>query len=249
MTVGDYCQKVYYLTMIDVERAEVSWMAVYYDGISLQNQRKVNMDSLLLKKRVLSGQALCLAAVCDGVGSLDRGALAASLAVRMLSTWFEELESVNRIGLQLRDRVMEIHQRVSETARGYQIRTASTLSALLLDEARYYVVHLGDSRIYCLRDGILERLTKDQACGNCLTSYLGQDKQPDILYNEDILREGLFLLCTDGLYKQLDDMFIQRELTGKGKKHLKKTVGRLAECAVERGERDNISLALVLKER
>lgn len=207
------------------------------------------MDSLLLKRRSLAGRELCLAVVCDGVGSLEQGAFAASAAVRMLSVWFEKLESANRIGLQLRDYVMEIHQRVLEAARGYQIRTASTLSALLLDGERYYVVHIGDSRIYCFRNGIFERLTQDQVrCGR-VTSCLGHENRPNIQYNEGILYGELFLLCTDGLYKRLDDDFFQTELAGKDKKCLKKTVEQLAQCAVGRGEKDNISLALVLNER
>ena len=224
-------------------------MAVYYDGISLQNRRGTNMDSLLLKRKTLAGRELCLAVVCDGVGSLVQGAFAASVAVRMFSTWFEKLESENRIGLELRDYVMEIHQRVLEAARGYQIRTASTLSALLLDGERYYVVHIGDSRIYCFRDGVFERLTQDQVCCGRLTSCLGYENRPDIQYNEGTLQGELFLLCTDGLYKHLDDDFIFFVLKGKDKKLLKKTVERLARCAVDRGEKDNISLALVLNER
>ena len=207
------------------------------------------MDSLLLKRRSLAGRELCLAVVCDGVGSLEQGAFAASAAVRMLSVWFEKLESANRIGLQLRDYVMEIHQRVLEAARGYQIRTASTLSALLLDGERYYVVHIGDSRIYCFRNGIFERLTQDQVrCGR-VTSCLGHENRPNRQYNEGILYGELFLLCTDGLYKRLDDDFFQTELAGKDKKCLKKTVEQLAQCAVGRGEKDNISLALALNER
>lgn len=224
-------------------------MAIYFDGISLQNHRKVNMDSLLLKKRTLSRQELCLAAVCDGVGSLEQGALAASLAVRMLSAWFEKLENITRIGLQLQDYVMEIHQEISDRARSYHVQTASTLSVLLLDGARYYIVHIGDSRIYCLRNGSLEQLTQDQVCRNRLTSFLGHEQRPHILYNEGVLQGEIFLLCTDGLYKQLDDEVFRAELAGMGKKHLKKTVERLAECAVRRGEKDNISLALVLNER
>lgn len=224
-------------------------MAVYYDGISLQNRKGTNMDSILLKRKTLAGRELCLAVVCDGVGSLEQGAFAASAAVRMFSTWFEKLESENRIGLELRDYVMEIHQRVLKAARGYQIRTASTLSALLLDGERYYVVHIGDSRIYCYRDGIVEQLTQDQVCRGRLTSCLGHENRPSIQYNEGVLHGELFLLCTDGLYKRLDDSFFQSELAGTDKKRLKKTVEQLAQCAVEQGEKDNISLALVLNER
>lgn len=57
-------------------------MAFFYDGISLQNGRSVNMDSLLLDSWQVGDEELCLAAVCDGVGSLTDGAFAASSAAR-----------------------------------------------------------------------------------------------------------------------------------------------------------------------
>lgn len=224
-------------------------MAVYYDGISLQNQRKVNMDSLLLKRRSLGGQELCLATVCDGVGSLEQGALAASLATRMLSVWFDNLKDTSRLGLRLRDHVLEIHKRVEESARTYQIHTASTLSALLLDRVRYYVVHVGDSRIYCAWEGSLVQLTQDHVSCGRLISCIGHEKPPSIFYNEGILRDELFLLCTDGLYKRMEDAVLQAELMKVEKKHLRKTIEHLVGYAIDKGEKDNISLALILNER
>lgn len=61
-------------------------MACVYDGISLTNGRAVNMDSLLLKSRTVAGTEVCLAAVCDGVGSLADGALSAQWASRCCTT-------------------------------------------------------------------------------------------------------------------------------------------------------------------
>ena len=57
------------------------------------------MDSLLLKKRIISGDEVCLAAVCDGVGSLESGAVASSLAIQMLIEWLNGVEDTERIGL------------------------------------------------------------------------------------------------------------------------------------------------------
>ena len=62
-------------------------MACLYDGISLQNQRPVNMDSLLMKERAIDGRSVCMAVVCDGVGSMTDGAFAASSAVRQPRTY------------------------------------------------------------------------------------------------------------------------------------------------------------------
>lgn len=80
-------------------------MACVYDGISLTNGRAVNMDSLLLKSRTVAGTEVCLAAVCDGVGSLADGALSAQWAVQMLYNWLENLEDAEELGARLRDYV------------------------------------------------------------------------------------------------------------------------------------------------
>lgn len=62
-----------------------------YDGISLQNQRAVNMDSLLLKTRMIQGRNFCIAVVCDGVGSMQDGQFAAVTAVTLLNHWFTSM--------------------------------------------------------------------------------------------------------------------------------------------------------------
>ena len=69
----------------------MSSTAYLYDGMSLQNKRKSNMDSLLLKERRIDGQNVYLAVVCDGVGSLENGGFAAATAVRLLSDWFDSV--------------------------------------------------------------------------------------------------------------------------------------------------------------
>ena len=106
------------------------------------------MDSLLLKKRIISGDEVCLAAVCDGVGSLESGAVASSLAIQMLIEWLNGVEDTERIGLALIETVQNINEAVVRESNEKGIRTASTLSALLLAGGRYYTAHVGDSRIY-----------------------------------------------------------------------------------------------------
>ena len=58
-----------------------------FQGVSIQNQRSQNMDRLLIKEKKVIGGNIYLAAVCDGVGSLEDGAFAASIAIHMLDGW------------------------------------------------------------------------------------------------------------------------------------------------------------------
>lgn len=221
----------------------------YYDGSSIQNRRATNMDSVLIKERRIDGRSVCLAVVCDGVGSLADGAYAASSAVQLLSEWMDQLRDTQRLGLRLRDRVLEINRSIVRSARDSGVQTASTLSALLLLDGRYYVVHAGDSRIYLWQDGALRQLTMDQTASGRLTACIGRQETVPLLYNEGAEDGARFLLCSDGLYRRMDADFLQRELARLSRKNLRKTMERLMRFALERGETDNVSLALVICEK
>lgn len=206
------------------------------------------MDSLLLKERVIGGAPVCIAVVCDGVGGLVDGAFASSAAVRMLREWFDRIGSLRRRGLQMRDAVLEINVRIVREARERGLHTGTTLSALLLAEDCYYVVHTGDSRIYMYRDGALEQLTDDQAQSGRLTACLGRGEQTDLYYNEGSVQNGRFLLCSDGLYKRMESALLRATLESLDPKNMKKSIEQMIGHVTGQGESDNISLAVVLKE-
>ena len=87
-----------------------------YDGISLQNQRAVNMDSLLLKTRMIQGRNFCIAVVCDGVGSMQDGQFAAVTAVTLLNHWFSQIEDDCVCGPCLREQVLKVNRAIYEEA-------------------------------------------------------------------------------------------------------------------------------------
>ena len=219
-----------------------------YDGISLQNRRKSNMDCVLLKERVIAGKPVFLGVVCDGVGSMADGAFASSTAVRLLSDWMDSLETTKRIGLLLLEYVNEINQRIVFAAAERHLQTASTLSALLLCEDNYYVVHVGDSRIYSYKNSVLTQLTHDQSSNGKLTSCLGRYERTTILYNEGLYTGEKFLLCSDGLYKRMSNAEIATEMSKIHAKNLYKSIEKMAQRVVEQGEKDNVSLAILLND-
>lgn len=203
------------------------------------------MDSLLLKERRIQGTAVCIAVVCDGVGSLTNGAFASSAAVQMLSEWFSSLNGLQRLGLQMRDCVLKINRHIVQEAREWQLHTGTTLSTLLLADKRYYIVHTGDSRIYLSQNGFLKQLTEDQSSGGRLTACLGHGEKAELYYNEGGYQDGCFLLCSDGLYKRMDLAFLQAELEKINSKNMRTSIEKLIRFVTSRGESDNISLAIV----
>lgn len=219
----------------------------HYDGISITNQRTTNMDSLLLKEQMIEGETVYLAVVSDGVGSTKDGAYASATAIKMLGAWFAEQDELERIELRLRSCVLQINQTILKSAAQYQLNTAATLSVLLLARRRYYIVHLGDSRIYGWQKENITLLTQDQVSETGkLTSCLGHMTRPQIIYNEGEANKTSFLLCSDGLYKRMSPGFLTEQLKKLTNKNMKKTLEKLAQYAIERGEKDNITLALIL---
>ena len=222
-------------------------MAFFYDGVSLQNRRSANMDSLLLSARDAAGQSLCMAAVCDGVGSLADGAFAAAQAARMLRNWFENLEDAEALGPRLRAYAATVDLGIAARAAARGLDTACTLSCLLRWEEGYCVVHTGDSRVYLREDGTLRQLTRDQTRAGRLTSALGRGAE--LLYTEGARKPGQrFLLCSDGLYKRLEPSLLEEAMERLNRRNLEKTLRSLAEHVICRGETDNISAALVMNE-
>ena len=221
-------------------------MNFLYDGISLQNGRETNMDSLLLTEREISGTKAFLGVVCDGVGSMNDGAYAGVEAVRLLNEWFIYLSDIQRIGLRLRDEILLINSKITEAAKEQNFRTATTLSALLSVNGYIYIVHAGDSRIYSADTGSLKLLTVDAVTeSGQLVTYIGNGNDIDLFYSEFQKFNGIYLLCSDGLYKRVKDDFIYKNVNTSNKKMIHKSLISLANTAVKKGERDNISIAII----
>ena len=221
-------------------------MKYFYNGVSLQNNRQINMDSLLLKSRRIGDKDAMLAVVCDGVGSLADGGYASGTAVRLLNEWFGGETLTARAGIRIRDIILDINAYVIKEAANHNIDTASTLSALFLVDDYFYIAHIGDSRIYSYGDGLLKVLTNDDVSESGeLTAYLG--KRADIFMQcyEGAAPGKIFMVCSDGLYKKMDAGQIIEKMLDWDKRPHDAPVNSLARYVIERGERDNITLALI----
>ena len=221
-------------------------MRYAFDGISLQNKRPSNMDSLLLTQRLIQDTPALLAVVCDGVGSLADGAVAAGTVARMLSDWFGRVDTAERLGLRLRDAILDINAHILAESKAQNYATASTLSALLLVDSGFTIAHIGDSRVYCLENDALSVLTNDDISETGkLTACIGRSEEIFLHYSEGRADGKTFLLCSDGLYKRMDSAFMAAKLREQKKKAFKECLGVLPQYVIERGEHDNITLALV----
>jgi len=128
---------------------------------------------------------------------------------------------------------------------------ASTLSALLLIENIYYITHIGDSRIYCYEceNETLTVLTNDDVSeSGKLTACIGQNENIFLQYSEGVASGKIFLVCSDGLYKKMDTGFLANQMKKCNKRSLKELIVSLPQYVMDRGEQDNISMALIKME-
>lgn len=209
--------------------------------------------------------------VCDGMGGAAAGEVASSLAVdevmRRLSARTAD-ESMQLVIEQAIDAANEaIFSRSQSNAKLNGMGT--TLVALVAEERRIQVLNIGDSRCYRLRDGHLEQITQDHSLveeqvrlgrmtpaealrsplRNVITRALGTQSRvtPDV-FDLEAGAGDLFLLCSDGLTRELPDERIETLLRADhsvGEVALDELCKRLVDAANNSGGCDNITCLLV----
>jgi serine/threonine protein phosphatase PrpC len=202
-------------------------------GSDVGRRRENNQDSAVTSPRIL--------AVADGMGGHAHGEVASAVAISALLDLDARLRGVDLSGTDLlaalRDAIEDAAARLTELAQqNPDLRgTGTTVVALVVDGTRIGALHLGDSRAYLLRDGRLQRLTRDhtlvqslvdegriseaEAASHPRRSWLVKTLQdsstpePD-LFHVDGLPGDRFLICSDGVTAVLDDAQLQEILAG-----------------------------------
>jgi len=162
-----------------------------------------------------------MAVLADGVGGSGGGREAAEFSVRGLLSDYYATPDTWTIPHAL-DKVLQPINRwllAQNFSQNDSRRLVSTLSALVLHGDRYVIGHVGDSRIYLLRDRQLRALTVDHVWDqpgmqHVLRRAMGLDRHLVVDYADDVLRPGdVFLLASDGVWEALGDKAIHDLLT------------------------------------
>ena len=199
-----------------------------------------------------------LYAVCDGMGGAAAGEVASELAARTLA---EAVAAGHPLAEAVALANRAVHERAG--ARRELAGMGSTLTAMLVRGERAELAHVGDSRAYLLRDGVLRQLTEDHslvgelvregrlsagdAAGhpyrNVLTRVLGTDEAVAVDRLETDLRAGdVVLLCTDGLTGMVGDDDIARLLAAPDPQQ---AADDLVAAALAAGGLDNVTVVVV----
>jgi len=222
------------------------------------NVRKVNEDSCLERPD------LGLWVVADGMGGHQAGDVASRLIVDRLGALAAPRDAGNFIA-EVRARLGEANRELIEEAarRGGSAVIGSTVVALLCFGAFFAALWAGDSRLYRVRDGVLQQLTRDHSqvqemvdaglltaeaaehhpYANVITRAVGTsaglelDKVTDRLAADD-----LFILCSDGLSKMVPDDEIAAIAA---RASLDELPQALVSAALANGGKDNVTVIAV----
>jgi len=208
--------------------------------------------------------------VADGMGGHSSGDFASRTLAEQAKK-FRRQPKLEQSILLLEETFLNAHQRIlDETAsRPSQATIGSTLVSLFAWQDLAFVMWAGDSRAYVLRDGKLIRLTEDHSLVEELVrmGQLAADKAEEHPASNVVLNavgiennlyfdleyspihdQDLFLLCSDGLYKDLSDDTIETLLNDQAD-DLEKASSKLLEAALEAGGSDNCTVVLIKAEQ
>lgn len=219
--------------------------------------RKLNEDSLLVVKDYP------LLAVADGMGGHRAGEIASAMIVDNLAK-LKLSTSLNQAREQTEHSLLASNREIIDFGKKQLdgVSAGSTIIALLAQEQRAVCLWAGDSRLYRMRNNTLEQLSEDHSyvsemvrdgllsaeearshpSSNMITRAIGI--LPDIsiaTMTFDIQDGDTYLLCSDGLYNELDDSEIE-QLLSNGDVY-RCSVQLLNKC-LERAAKDNITFII-----
>lgn len=208
----------------------------------------------------------CAFAVADGMGGHSGGEVASKIATDYckdrLARDLSGQDQADRTEMLLSDTIQKANVQVYLQSLEKQGTSGmgTTLTLAVLYPESLYLAHVGDSRCYIMRKGILEKISRDhtlvqemQDAGtltaeegashpqrHILTQALGVPEylKPEILRLE-IKKNDRYLLCSDGLHGYLSDQVIEETL--RKAKSAEACVNDFVELALASGGYDNVT--------
>ncbi len=222
---------------------------------------------------------LGIVVLADGMGGYNAGEVASGMAASLIASglsaaWTADaLKNLDRSAAtelahsRLQDQVAAANTAIFEAAQRdpHCAGMGTTLVVCLFYDDFVSVAHIGDSRLYRLRNDVLEQLTRDHSLlqeqidagliskedarqshnKNLVTRALGIDPDVDAeIHTYDVMEGDIYLLCSDGLNDMIEDDEMQMTLIAL-RSNLELTAQQLVQAANDAGGRDNVSVMLI----
>ena len=215
-----------------------------------------------------------IAVLADGMGGHQAGEVASRMAVEEVLNELKDvvtdqssrsITSSQMLGF-VSNTILSSNRKIYEASvsSSSQNGMGTTVVATVLKGSRLYAGHVGDSRLYLLRNRKIRRITKDHslvqdlidkgfyteeeakeaAINHVVTRALGTSAEVEVdILQQDAEKNDLFLLCSDGLSDMLPDPVIEQVLCRPAS--LDDKASKLVELANLYGGKDNISVILI----
>jgi protein phosphatase len=206
-----------------------------------------------------------LGIVADGLGGHKRGDIASALAVQTTrDAFYGRTGRPAETGERLRRAVENANEAIRRKGEEREefTETASTITAAVITGSRLTVAQVGDSRGYLIRNSRLRQITRDHSLveelvrkggltreealthpnRNVITRALGTRPTVDVdLFVEELHDDDVVVLCSDGLYRVIEESEIARALVAEPQP----ATESLVALANRRGAPDNVSVIIV----
>lgn len=240
----------------------------YYGDTNIGNVRPKNEDNFVLKE--IWGGSHLLAVVIDGVGGNGGGDVAAELAARCISEHFYESELTSNSLDVLQAAVIFANNSIyAQHYNPWLSNMSCVLTATLinLETGKMDICHIGDTRLYMLKDSVLTKITLDHSLvgpleesGEYTEVQAMKHPQRNIItrsVGKDILHWGTeyiqthtlqlepctLLLCSDGLYDMVHSQITTQILSEQTP--VEERVDKLINSALDAGGKDNITVIVI----
>jgi len=225
-----------------------------------KGRKEINQDFhgvYIPKEPILTSKGIAIA-LADGISSSDVSQIASKAAVRgFLEDYFctSETWSVKKSAKSVLIAINSwLHAQTQQSQHRYNKDKGyvCTLSAIVIKSTTLHILHVGDSRIYRLRDNdkTLEQLTEDHRHWisqdkSYLSRALGMNQQLEIDYQTmPVEKDDIFLLVTDGIYEYADSNFIINAIH-ENVSDLDTAAKAIVEEAYDQNSTDNLTAQII----
>jgi len=206
--------------------------------------------------------------VADGMGGHSAGEIASNMSCQNLLKYYK-LPSVT--DQTIWEQLTQIYFQINESVLRQSFKIpdfrgmGTTLSTLIIRDKKAWIAHVGDSRIYMIRDRTLTQVTHDHtevqkmvdqglftrqeaeqsSVRNMLTQAIGVDAQLNVFTWSDVIQpDDIYLVCSDGLYDMLSHAQILSIILSNSE-HLDKSCNQLLLQARRAGSGDDITMIII----
>lgn len=212
--------------------------------------------------RGFSAPDLGVFAVADGMGGHEDGALASATVVEALSSIGTAVSAADLMA-RLEDRILRANAALYAAGQARGGVVGSTVAVLLIFGLDFACVWSGDSRIYRIRGGAIDQLTRDHTEGrdlfergllsagemsswprrHVITRAVGVREAPEVDLEHGTVQPGdVFVVCSDGLTGSVEDRDI---LLAASRSAPQWACDALLALALDRGAPDNVTVVVV----